>query len=59
MASTGYWENTPEVIRYLCSSARAVNFWAWVAGTLSFSNNLKDCYIFKNIQSRKITVNSS
>ena len=43
MASTGHRENTPEVKRYLCSSARAVNFWAWVAGSLSFSNILKDC----------------
>ena len=43
MASTGHRENTPEVIRYLCSSARAVTFWAWVAGSLSFSNFLKDC----------------
>lgn len=43
MASAGHRENTAEVISYLCSSARAVNFGAWVAGSLSFSNNLKDC----------------
>ena len=36
MASTGHRENTPEVIRYLCSSARASSELLGVGGWFVF-----------------------